>query len=253
VSGQDNARQIQSDSVPHETAQKSGHSAIVTKSRRAKLLDQISKLRDDEFLQFAGSANKDSWRTALNVLEEQVEVLPPVATLPRLVGPSGFARSGKDTAAQWLVEQHGFAQYAIADPLREILRWTNPVVRASVTEHGWEVAKRNARVRNSLQMLGAALRDQFGDDFLIDQLFDRAARSDIEMPIVISDVRTRIEVDYIKRRGGVVLRIERPGIGPANNDFTERIVPFDVEVLNDGSVEQLGRCIVRALRLAEEE
>jgi len=38
---------------------------------------------------------------------------------PLLFGLAGIARSGKDTAAQHLVTQHGFHSYAFADPLRD--------------------------------------------------------------------------------------------------------------------------------------
>jgi hypothetical protein len=40
-------------------------------------------------------------------------------TLPILIGLAGYAGSGKDTAADYLVHTHGFIKLAFADPLRE--------------------------------------------------------------------------------------------------------------------------------------
>ena len=40
---------------------------------------------------------------------------------PLLIGLSGKAGSGKDTAAEYLMAMHGFRQVAFADPLRAVV------------------------------------------------------------------------------------------------------------------------------------
>lgn len=39
-----------------------------------------------------------------------------------IVGLSGLAASGKDTAADWLAKKHNFAKVALADPLKRIIK-----------------------------------------------------------------------------------------------------------------------------------
>ena len=39
----------------------------------------------------------------------------------KLIGLTGPARAGKDSAARVLVNQHGFVRYGLADPIRKML------------------------------------------------------------------------------------------------------------------------------------
>jgi dephospho-CoA kinase len=43
-----------------------------------------------------------------------------------IIGISGYARSGKDTVANYLVEHHEFTRMAFADAMREALLRLNP-------------------------------------------------------------------------------------------------------------------------------
>ena len=45
-----------------------------------------------------------------------------------IVGFSGYARCGKDTAADHLVEHYGFEHRGFADKLREALYALNPII-----------------------------------------------------------------------------------------------------------------------------
>src|SRR4051794_16838163 len=78
-----------------------------------------------------------------------------------LVGLTGYARSGKDTAAQVLINK-GFNRVAFADPMKNMLYALNPIVvecselrlREIVDRDGWEGAKRLSEVRELLQRVG---------------------------------------------------------------------------------------------------
>jgi hypothetical protein len=54
-----------------------------------------------------------------------------------ILGLSGYARCGKDSAAAVLVEEFGFTRVAFADKLREVLYALNPIVSYT----GWRDAK----------------------------------------------------------------------------------------------------------------
>lgn len=123
--------------------------------------------------------------------------------LPRLVGLAGYARSGKDTAAGALVDL-GYDRRGFADALK--------LLAARI---GWDGRKDDAG-RKLLQDLGVGARDLLGADVWVDALM-----STLTGPTVITDVRFPNEVDAICDRGGVVLRIWRPGVGPALGHVSE--------------------------------
>jgi len=123
--------------------------------------------------------------------------------LPRLVGLAGYACSGKDTAASALVDL-GYERRGFADALKLL-----------ATCVGWDGAKDDAG-RRLLQDLGVGARDILGADVWVDALMSTLAG-----PTVITDVRFSNEVDAICDRGGVVLRIWRPGVEPARGHVSE--------------------------------
>ena len=61
-------------------------------------------------------------------------------------------------------------------------------------------------------------------------------------PVVITDVRMPNEADAIKAAGGRVIRIMRPGVGPANGHITELGLDgydFDASFVNDRTPARL--------------
>ena len=160
-----------------------------------------------------------------------------------LIGLAGYARSGKDTVGDLLCTEHGFERTAIADPLKAILLTVDPVARRQVNNFGWDAAKATGSTRHQLQMLGQALSEQFGKDFLIYHALYAYAP---DHRLVVTDIRTPVEADVIRSQGGFVVRVDRDKVGPANNHYTERrITDVDGVISNNGSKEDL------AVRLQE--
>ena len=197
-----------------------------------------------------------------------------------IVGFSGFARSGKDTAAQALL-RHGFTRVSFADIVREFALAVDPLVmyqkpvkftettnpgrvrsafrtrektqthefaaphigRLSevVEEFGWEGAKEFENVRRLLQRIGTeGGREVLGLNTWVDAALGRA--EGLPGGICVTDVRFPNEFDAIKDRGGFVLRIERPGVGPTNDHPSETSLigaPFDAVIVNDSTVSKL--------------
>lgn len=123
--------------------------------------------------------------------------------LPRLVGLAGYARSGKDAAAGALVDL-GYDRRGFADALKLL-----------AGRIGWDGRKDDAG-RKLLQDLGVGARDVLSPDVWVDALM-----STIDGPTVITDVRFPNEVDAICDRGGVVVRVWRPGVAPARGHVSE--------------------------------
>ncbi|MEU7400056.1 hypothetical protein [Streptomyces sp. NPDC044948] len=174
-----------------------------------------------------------------------------------LVGLAGFARSGKDTAAQTLVEG-GWRRDAFADRLKAFLYRQNPLVTTFpdvppvrlanlVNAIGWDEAKeRYPEVRRLLHATGTdAGRATLGENVWIEALFNDYESQ--REALVVSDVRFPNEARAVRGRGGVVIWIDRPGVGPARDEhgrpYPSEVAlanwKFDATLSNDGTVEDL--------------
>lgn len=181
-----------------------------------------------------------------------------------LVGLVGRARSGKDTFADVLVEEHSFAKLALADPLREMAASIDPVVgweptfypdgddrvsigagpthyRAAVAVYGYERAKdRYPELRRFLQRLGTeGIRGHVADDYWVREAERRIQAS--ADPVVVTDVRFANEAEMIRRNGGLLvglLRGEASEPSHSSEAVDDLVYGADVIVDNNGTREQ---------------
>jgi hypothetical protein len=202
-----------------------------------------------------------------------------------LVGISGQAGSGKDTVADHLCEKHGFTKVGLADPLKRICKdvfnftgeqlWGPSENRNAVDRRfpRHDVVSRT-RVgdvyltpRYALQTLGT----QWGRDCYPDVWLDYAIQVAKQLQqglcdyspslgltyrggpyrpknTVISDVRFRNEVEGVKKAGGHVFRIVRPGadgvVGVARHasEMEQKDIPdalFNGVIYNNGTLDLL--------------
>lgn len=136
-----------------------------------------------------------------------------------LIGLTGKRGAGKDALGGALVEDFGFHRVAFADALKDALLAMNPDVVDSrgfsrslsylVACYGWDNAKARPEVRRLLQRGGMALRAQ--DEMVWCRIgMSRAdalcARGE---DVVVTDVRFLNEARAIRKRGGLLVRIER--------------------------------------------
>lgn len=181
--------------------------------------------------------------------------------MTNLLGIHGWARSGKDTAAGFLVDV-GWEQRGFADPLRELAKLSNPIIAAfpgqvyddgdqddvgyltyqqMLDVYGYDESKdREDEFRAYLQRLGNGARTVFGDDFWVQQ-----AIRDItpESKIVWADVRYDNEALAVKGAGGIVIEIVRDGTGPTN-EFEAKHHKVSTELIdymfdNNGTLDAL--------------
>jgi hypothetical protein len=174
-----------------------------------------------------------------------------------IIGLSGFAQAGKDEAAKYLVKKYGFIHLAFADKLREFLLALNPPVgvkdgelvylKEAYEEYGWDVYKKGPYkdvTRQLLQRLGT----EAGRETLWPSIWIEATLRPTDMyhNYVISDARFINEFEAIASspaNDGFVVRIDRPGVGPANDHASEMealqyLNKFDYWISNDGTLEE---------------
>lgn len=160
-----------------------------------------------------------------------------------LIGLSGYAQAGKDTTAdQIILIDSTYKRVAFADKLKDLARLLDPDIDLLVRAEGWEEAKKNPEVRIFLQRLGTSARTIFGEMAWIHAAFP--SHTDWDWKTVVTDVRYPNEAQYIQARGGKLIRITRPGVGPANSHISETALDnwgFDAILENNGSREDLRR------------
>lgn len=162
-----------------------------------------------------------------------------------IIGLTGFARTGKDTAAYYMEGRYGFARHAFAYSLkracREIFGLTEEQVNGELKEVLDEYWNRSPR--NILQQVGTdCLRERFGGDIWIKSLHKRIEATPIQTKVIVTDVRFDNEADYIHSQGGEVWRVVRDDAAPVEQHKSEIPVSdhlVDRIILNNGSKEDM--------------
>lgn len=110
---------------------------------------------------------------------------------------TGKFGSGKTTAANYLVEKHGFVKMSLADPMRQIVREI----------FGIE-SKSDPRYRRIMQKLGTDWFRSEDPDVWINYLLKRVR--DEYRPIVVDDVRFLNEALALVRNGWKIIYLKCP-------------------------------------------
>lgn len=185
----------------------------------------------------------------------------------RLIGFSGYARAGKDTAVAALADL-GYERRAFADPMREFLERLNPIVgkkkepgslgprvvrlQEVIDELTWDGYKSSEafgyEIRELMQRLGTECgRELMGQNIWVDTALKTL---DFDGAYAFADCRFPNEAEAIKSNRGKIIRIDRPGVGPANSHASELSLddwPFDARILNDGSPDDLRAKLLEVL------
>lgn len=148
-----------------------------------------------------------------------------------IIGMCGKGGSGKDTVADYLVDNYGYHRVAAADAMKEDLcRYLdmdlntlesikNKKIDLIDTKEKDHVSLLGEKVgefsiRRFLQLYGMDMRYRISDTYWLSTSIDNKIH-ELELKfgatdnnIVVSDVRFEIEYDFIKKHGGKVFYIE---------------------------------------------
>lgn len=188
----------------------------------------------------------------------------------KVIGITGYAQSGKDTAAAFLIEQ-GYKRLSFADILRQSLYNLNPIVdhwcsgpedgeciaenwrvQLLVDEYGWDYCKVTyPEIRQLLQRFGTDVgRELYGEGFWVDRVTDQIKPGG---KYVIPDVRFLNEALAVRRFGGLVFRVNRPGVGAVNTHISDTGIDslvVDGVIPNGGTLEQFKALVLEAAGIA---
>lgn len=174
--------------------------------------------------------------------------------LPRLVGLTGAAGSGKDSLADYLVENYDYHKYSFASPIKHALCamfgwryewWEDREFKETV----------NPDIGFSPRQLAQTLGTEWGRRTLTVDFWVRRAQLEWKrlneindetygrLPMmVIPDVRFDNEARWIYDAGGIVIHIVRPDAEPVTPHVSEvGISPryVDAVIANDGTLSEL--------------
>lgn len=165
----------------------------------------------------------------------------------KLIGIYGYARTGKDTVGAYLTANHNHTRYAFADPIKRavyemfgvtIEDQNNPSLKEKVIPF-WGFSP-----RQMAQLLGTeGGRDLFRQDIWIKRAeleYQKIKQTSRHM--VITDVRFRNEIDWIKEENGTLIKITRDNRKSisdhkSNKYFDDSL--FDIVIQNNSSKRAL--------------
>lgn len=148
-----------------------------------------------------------------------------------VLGLSGYAGSGKDLFASFLVKDHGWVRVAFADKVKLLAQ-----------DLGWD-GKKDAQGREFLQRLGVGVREHLDSNMwvsLVEKFIEKVPPS--VSGVVVTDVRFQNEVRMLRRYEGIWARIRRPGVYACNDHVSEHDLEGlnpDFWIENDGSLAAL--------------
>lgn len=167
-----------------------------------------------------------------------------------LIGLTGLARSGKDTAANYITSlPHNYQTYAMAKPIKDackiMFNWTDEHVYGDLKEVVCPIF--GITPREAMQKLGT----EYGRNMINNDIWTIRAELVIKANkrLVITDIRFDNEAEMIKRNGGIVVKIDRKNLprikGVENHDselgISEQLI--DEVIYNNQSLAMLYRKI----------
>lgn len=164
----------------------------------------------------------------------------------QIVGITGLKRAGKDTCAEYLVNRYGFDRHSFAQPLKDMLSVLLEYVDCN-DRYFSELNKEEKipGINTSYRKLAQTLGTEWGRKLIDDNIWINmlAANTEYVDKIVISDVRFENEAKWVKKNGGIIIKVTRPVLKSAtDNHPSEQGIDesfIDHHITNNGSIEDL--------------
>lgn len=175
---------------------------------------------------------------------------------PKLVGIIGKAGTGKDTLADFFVNDN-YTKMAMADPLKHICQ----ILFDFTSESLWGPSEhRSPKVRKTLQLLGTEVARTIDPSVWVKQCnkrinaffsnkpdpFNKYITTQSPTGIVFSDIRFPNEASFLHERGAILIKIERTLAHQKYKEHTSELtvnnIPDDIinyKIMNNGTLDEL--------------
>lgn len=165
-----------------------------------------------------------------------------------LIGLSGKMGAGKDTLAQYLIDNYRYERYAFADHLKETAAFMTGLPLHFFNDRRLkeqEAPGLGASPRKILEVLGTEVGRNIDPDFWVKRLMHKLAAKPGGSRIIITDMRFPNEYEAIRRAGGFAVRVKRKETDEAEDQSTHisntalDTFKFDAVVNNDYDLDML--------------
>lgn len=164
---------------------------------------------------------------------------------PVLIAICGFKGSGKSTVASRIRWQLNARRVRFAGPLKGMLAafgLTEDEIEGGLKEAPCEKLC-GKTPRHAMITLGTEWgREMIGPDIWT-RAWERAAKSALDqgLDVITEDLRFPNEFEAVRRLGGLVLRVVRPGLAAGEHESEAHAMSFqaDIECSNDGDIDDL--------------
>jgi len=181
---------------------------------------------------------------------------------PTLIGLTGYAGTGKDTVRKML-EDAGYRGFALADPIRSMLR--DLLLKSGISDQYIDsrelketiIPELGVSYRHMAQSLGTEWGRSLDNKFWL-RIAGAYLYEQHELgcnAFCVSDIRFANEADWVRERGGVIWRIERHDATAVRfhvSEYAQLDVKPDLTILNQGTLGDLHRAVMDALDKVQE-
>ncbi len=184
---------------------------------------------------------------------------------PKAIIFSGYAGSGKDTAADHIIEKYNsnkstdWRRFALADPVRTTV---TQVFQLDLNQQLYltEPNLKNQKIpgcnysgREMCQMIGDGMRHITFENVWCENLYLRYQKLHKGGRLIITDNRYPNEPKFFEKYFEVhTIRIERPNkdgnVGISNHPSESHIIPTEFTITNDGTIEDLYNAVDKVMR-----
>lgn len=172
------------------------------------------------------------------------------ADLPRLIGLTGKAGSGKDTAGRILAARWGYTPVAFAGVLKRMLAHLLGVEVAQFEDRQWKERPcwTGKSPREMLQTLGTEWGRELVHPDLWVMYLERLIKQSRSRRYVVTDLRFPNEAEMVRRYDGVIIQLVRdsaPAVA-AHSSEQQHVEPH-YRVKNNGTLQALEEALRRVI------
>lgn len=136
---------------------------------------------------------------------------------PNIIGLLGRSRSGKDTVASMLQSMYpsqGYSIVRLSTPIKEASRHLFAFNDDQIEGHLKEVIDPRWGItpRQVFQTITSDTMKYMGMHFFTRLLYEKYEQGQLGKYIIIPDIRYEHDIEEIKKRGGIVFKIERSAL-----------------------------------------
>ena len=162
---------------------------------------------------------------------------------PLIIGFAGKARSGKDTAGTYLVDNYQFLRYSFAQPLKDATKIMFHLTDKQIENKEKPAEPWGRSPRELYQRLGTDIARNIDINVWVKGA-DIFMRNNPGRSIVVTDVRFSNEAFWIRDQGGIVvyLQSDTRGIyenGEHSSENGMKGDDVDIIIQNDGTINAL--------------